>query len=951
MPADKGPKAFADILARARVAVLALAPEESPDASPHSDNPSQAAERASAAIAELQTALEGGDDTLRTLLAMDMASAVDGGGSATAGVRGRLVALLVQALSVLADDPPENDPGGSLPSRSPLALANELRALRGAPLLSGNAVFAVAVNAGAPPGRADRDDHDDAVSPRMTSSARRLRSYYQQGLVAWLRGDVSAKAAGNRIGEVFARLHALSDGSPAETLWRAASSFANLLGDPRWRVSAAVKRLLGQLDGRLKRLGEGRVPAHDADAALAQDLIFYIGEGHDVDATMGVFPSRSALLKAFTAPPRAHPDYPTAVLSVLKETLSISGQIMEALAPEESWLGKRSWLMEHMLQVADGLGLLGAHDLRLRALQEVALLQKIPGSGDPPAGGWGRVADRLHALGADLLTASGMEPAAAVAEDTAGMPSSGRIARRLEADLVHAEGVIQRLEQGQASLPAEAPQSSDPMDDPMGDPMSLGAAEEDGKAPGDDNGDAVADQRRRLDAFAGAVHTDGEGVPDFEISVPPPGAEFDDVPAPTVDHALLDDVARIAGDIDSARSRLEQQVGVFREGLEDMDGGIRAMREELHGLRVLTETLRTPHDPADAGELPPRGRRGPAPTDIRERLDRLGGRLGELLELRDTIDTIAGDSRSLLVQQARDNVALEQRLMQTRMQPLDTQLDDLRAEVSERAAHAGKQVLLQVDGAGLSIEPEKMAALLPVLRSLTGSMIEVGVEPPRARVLAGRSPGCLMEMRFKRRGADLTMVMTADCRAPEDAVADAQAFLRPLGGRLELASDSASETRCTLAIPLAPRVSTVLLVAVGSEILALPLAEVEAVLQVSAEDLEGARESGVEHDDTCWRLGYLGDLLALGAAPREGRASRLPLVLVSSDADRHALVVDAIGERVDVVVRSVVPQLRSVSGLAGAAILGDGQVVLLLDVGQLMESRSETPADDLESVS
>jgi chemotaxis protein histidine kinase CheA len=945
MPPDKGRKALADVLARARVAVLDLAPEESHDSfrrstdSPSPDEALPRSERASAAVAELQALLEGGDDTLRTLLAADMVLAVDAAASANGAALGCLVALLMQSLSVLADDPPENEPGGSLPSRSPLALANELRALRGAPLLSGNAVFAVAVNAGVPPGRADGGEQGSEVSPRMTATARRLRSYYQQGLVAWLRGDVSAKAASNRIGEVFARLHALSEGSPAETLWRAASSFANLLGDPRWRMSAAVKRLLGQLDGRLKALGEGKVPVHDADAALAQDLIFYVGEGHDVDVTMGVFPSRSALLKAFTAPPRAHPDHPTAVLSVLKEVLAISGQIMEALAPDDSWLAKRGWLTERMVQVADGLGLLGVHELRLRALREVALLQKIPGSGEPPAGGWGRVADRLHALGADLLTASGMEPAAAVAEDTAGMPSSGRIARRLEADLVHAEGVIQRLEQGQASPPAE---SQWPPAPPAG------------KSDGEEDLDAIADQRRRLDAFAGAVRTDVAAAPDPEVAPSAAGGEGDEgdaAPAASLDHALLDDVARIAGDIDGARSRLEQQVGVVREGLEDMDAGIRAMREELHGLRVATETLRTPHDPADAGELPPQGRRGPALADVRDRLDRLGGRLGELLELRDTIDTIAGDSRAVLVQQARDNVALEQRLMQTRMQPLDTQLNDLRAEVSERASHAGKQVLLQIDGAGLSIEPEKMAALLPVLRSLTGSMVEAGVEPPRARVLAGRPPGCLMEMRFKRRGADLTMVMTADCRAPEDAVADAQAFLRPLGGRLELLSAGAPETRCELAIPLAPRVSTVLLVGVGSEILALPLAEVEAVLQLSAEDLEGAEESGVDHGDTRWRLGYLGDLLALGAAARGDRASRLPLVLMSSDGERRALVVDAIGERVDVVVRSVVPQLRSVPGLAGAAILGDGQVVLLLDVGQLMESRSEAPAGSLESVS
>ena len=50
-------------------------------------------------------------------------------------------------------------------------------------------------------------------------------------------------------------------------------------------------------------------------------------------------------------------------------------------------------------------------------------------------------------------------------------------------------------------------------------------------------------------------------------------------------------------------------------------------------------------------------------------------------------------------------------------------------------------------------------------------------------------------------------------------------------------------------------------------------------------------------------------------------------------------------------VRSVAPQLRSVAGLAGAAILGDGQVVLLLDVGPLMESRPEAAASSVEAVS
>ena len=937
MPADSGRVALAELLASARVAILALAPQERPDAAPEPIS-AEACARASSAIAGLSAELENADDTLRALLAVDMALAVDSALSASASSRGKLVAILVQALSALGDAAPTDGGAGPLPSCSPLVLANELRALRGAPLLSGNAVFAIAVDAGA---TAVSGDEPGDVDPRLAASARRLRSYYQQGLIAWLAGDSRGPAGAARIGEVFARLHVLAQGTEQESLWRAAASFANLLGDSRWRMSTAVKRLLGQLDGQLKRLGDQDAMALDVvprgAPSLEQDLLFYVGEAHDVDATIGVFPSRSALLAAFAVPSRAHPDQPTAVLSLLNELLAIAAQLMEALAPDESWLTKRSWLVDRLLHVSDGLGLLGAHDLRHRAMDEIGLLRKTPASGDPPPGGWGRVAERLHALGAELLTVAGMKPTAAVAEDTAGMPSSGYIARRLEADLVHAEGLIQRLEQGRGSLPAEPAEPAEP---------SAPSAEDE-----DEDGGA-ARLRRRLDEFAGAVRAQprpGSGDTAFD-GLAPSGS--DELPAALVDHELVDDVARFAGEIDGSRARLEQQVGALREGLRDMDNGIRALREEFDGLRLHTEALRVAHDPADPGQMPSSAGRGPPVTDLRQRLDALASRVSALSQLRDSIDTIAGDSRSVLVQQARDNVALEQRLMQNRLQPLDAQLHRLAGEVAEGAANAGKQVLLRVDPGGLRIEPEKMAALLPVLRSLSSSMIEAGVEPPRARVLSGRPPGCLMDMRFKRRGADLNMVLTADCKPPAaGAVAEAQAFLRPLGGLLELDADDGSSTRCNLQMPLAPRVSTVLLVAVGGEILALPLAEVSAVLQLSADELEIAREDGIEHLEQRWRLAHLSTLLALGGESPPGPVSRLPLVLVASGDGRHALVVDAIGERVDVVVRSVAPQLRSVAGLAGAAILGDGQVVLLLDVGPLMESRPETAASSLEVVS
>lgn len=949
MPEDAEPPSLDESIARARVAILALAPDETPE-TPGAPAPAPGlSENASAAITGLLAALENDDDTLRALLAVDMVMAIEDVAATSEQSRGMLVSLLLQALSVLAHDPPADTVHGSLPSRSALALANELRALRGAPLLSGNRVFAIAVDSEALMGETvetDDSSRSGMRDQRLASSARRLRSYYQQGLIAWLRESPQPKAAAQRIGDVFARLHAHAEGTAEETLWRAAASFAKLLEDPRWRVSIAVKRLLGQLDGRLKRLCDRDGRNREAAPALTRDLLFYVSEGHDVDATMGVFASRSALLAAFAAPPRAHPDQPTAVLSTLNELLAISGQLMEALAPDESWPVKRGWLSARLTQVADGLGLLGAHALRRRTLDEIVLLRATPRSGDPPPGGWGQVAERLHGLGADLLTAAGMEPGAAVAEDTAGMPTGGRIARRLEAELEHAEGVIRRLEQGRPSLAAEPPGESHAGDEPE-DTTLL---------------------RQRLDVLAGAVRGDGGDAPP-PASVGPIEAPPDSAPLFNTDHELLDDIAHIASDIDGSRSRLEQQLGVFREGLEDMEAGIRSLREELDGMRMHTEALRVPHDPADPGQMPSPATRSSTVAGIRERLDRLTGGLGAIAELRDAIESIAADSRSLLVQQARDHVALEERLMHTRMQPLDVQLEALRAEIAERAADSGRQVLVRVDAGGLSIEPEKMAALLPVLRSLSARMVADSIEPPRARVLAGRPPGCLMELGFRRRGADLEMTFAADCRPPAAAaLAEAAAFLRPLGGRLALAAPDEPETRLSLQMPLSPRVTTVLLVAVGSEIVALPLSEVTAVLQLPAERLgqeegpdaaqDSAWDSGPEmdgdaaivHENRRWRLGRLNVLLALPEDPPAHPSSRLPLVLVESEGQCHALVVDAIGDRVDVVVRSIAPQLRGLEGLAGAAILGDGQVVLLLDTGKLMQSRRCAATGDLETV-
>jgi chemotaxis protein histidine kinase CheA len=70
----------------------------------------------------------------------------------------------------------------------------------------------------------------------------------------------------------------------------------------------------------------------------------------------------------------------------------------------------------------------------------------------------------------------------------------------------------------------------------------------------------------------------------------------------------------------------------------------------------------------------------------------------------------------------------------------------------------------------------------------------------------------------------------------------------------------------------------------------------------------------------------------------------VPLVLVESDGRRLALAVNGIGDRADVVVRSVGSQLRGIACIAGATILGDGQVVLIIDLPEISRASALSEA-------
>ena len=871
--------------------------------------------RVAAVLEHARIAFVSREDHARALLVSDLAEtvlALPELGSAPAGALAALMDPVFETLSRDEAQDTAEESQDAVAVCEPLALGNELRALRGAPLVCGNVIFAAAL---------EIDDAHAPLRPRgglgteVGARARRLRSFYHQGLLAWLRGTDS-EAAARRLAEVFARMQTLAGDGPQRALWQVAAAFAELIEQPAWRRSGAVKRLLGQLDAELKRIAErGREGVQEpAPPALVRSLLYYVAVTPSPGPAVTAARARYDLAHAFMVPPAGHPDDPTAALALLNEILVTASGLMEPLGSAVDWPRKRAWLGERLQHVVDGLSLLGTRDLAKPLRADLAALRRHPGAANPPQGGWGAMAERLHAAGAALLACAGLEPGdPAAAAWTAEMPEEA-LGLRLEADLTHAEAVIRRLELAPLAETAPAPEEAD----------------------GDDTTVVLDPEELSPAAFSARLGELSSALEQAAARTPPDG----DRPAePSVDGELLDEVTSIAEDIDGTRARLEQQLGAFRDGLQDMDGAIRELRDELGMLRAHVDAVEEGSDSSGASGTA-LGAPAAVLTALRERLDRLSRGVADLSELRGSIEGVAGESQSLLVQQARDNLALEQRLVRYRMQPLQPQLEALRNEVTSKAADNGKQVVLRLETADLRMEPEKVVRLQALLRTLLGTIVHHGVEPPHARVLSGRPPGCMLELRFRRRGADLDIGVEADCARPADAAMGAvEAQLRLAGGSLQPVDPLTPAARWKLRLPLAPRIATVLLVSVADQVFAVTLAEVAAVLQVAPGHLEGGR---LEHQGRRYPVTALAEVLGFRSTSEPAR-ERISVVLVQADGERRALSVDAIGERLDVVVRSVGPQLRGLGMLAGATILGDGRVAPVLDGAELV--RRDVPSE------
>jgi two-component system chemotaxis sensor kinase CheA len=243
------------------------------------------------------------------------------------------------------------------------------------------------------------------------------------------------------------------------------------------------------------------------------------------------------------------------------------------------------------------------------------------------------------------------------------------------------------------------------------------------------------------------------------------------------------------------------------------------------------------------------------------------------------------------------------------------------ATILLRAFREGEHVIVEVadDGAGIDVAKVKQAARDRGLIAADDLAAMTDEQALDLVFLPGFSTAKTVT-ELSGRGVGMDAVRTAVGR---------------LGGHVEVRSTLGNGTSVRVTLPFSVLVTQVMTVEAGGQLFGIPLDAIVETLRVANDGIfsVGAARAIVLRDRTI-PLVRLADLLARDS--QDQRSESGPIVIAHFDGQLGAVQVDRIGERMDVILKPLEGLLSGMPGLAGSTLLGDGSVLLVLDLGELV---------------
>ncbi len=464
---------------------------------------------------------------------------------------------------------------------------------------------------------------------------------------------------------------------------------------------------------------------------------------------------------------------------------------------------------------------------------------------------------------------------------------------------------------------------------------------------------------------------------------------------------LLENALNYAGEVGIYRSRLEQHVHSINFNLGELEQTVVRLRDQLRKLEIETEAQILHQFQQESGKL---GNPDfdPLELDRYSMLQQLSRALGEstsdLVSLQSLLLSQAREAETLLLQQSRVTTELQDGLMRTRMVPFSRHAQRLRRVVRQTADESHKQVDIKFLGSEGEMDRQVLERVLAPIEHMLRNAVVHGIETAEVRQQLKKPAEGTISITLSREGSEVVMEVADDGRGLDlhairrkaeemgltpkntrlseretmalilepgfstadrvtqsagrgvgmDVVANE---IKQLGGTLRIDSTAGRGAKFSVRLPFTLAITQALLVTVAEQAYAIPLPSIEGIARIPRTELErllASENPAYLYGGRPYQLQHLSTLLGIGAPQFPEELTTVPLLLVHGTDANVALITEGMQGSREVVVKSVGPQVSSIRGISGATILGDGSILLILDVSVLTRSMTQTAEDALE---
>ncbi|HEY9899719.1 MAG TPA: chemotaxis protein CheA [Pantanalinema sp.] len=379
-----------------------------------------------------------------------------------------------------------------------------------------------------------------------------------------------------------------------------------------------------------------------------------------------------------------------------------------------------------------------------------------------------------------------------------------------------------------------------------------------------------------------------------------------------------------------------------------------------------------------------------------ERLDDLMNVVGEIVIGNTRLSQLGGVlegryDRDVTVQQLTESLGqlgrlvgdLQMTVIRTRMVPVERVFSRFPRLIRDLARNLGKEAKLEMSGQETEIDKTVSEELEDPLVHLLRNAIDHGVETPDRREASGKPRTGTIKLSAHHEGNHIVILLEDDgggidpakilkkardlgLASPDAVYSDHDAVqfifapgfstaekvtdvsgrgvgmdvvnqnIRKLKGSVHVESTKGEGSKFIIKLPLTLAITKALLVRAGGETFAIPLESVRESIRLAPSAIKTINGRPVTQvRDEVLPLFKLQEAFGFGSDGQEAR--HLPVVVVGSGKEQLGLIVDRLEGEQDIVVKSMGNYLGEIQGVAGATILGDGRVALILDVATLID--------------